>query len=68
MFGQLQDANLTLNLAKCEFGQATVTYLGKVVGQGQVKLVNSKVEAILSFPVPFSRHELRLLRLHSLIC
>ena len=30
---RLQDANLTVNVAKCEFARATVTYLGKVVGQ-----------------------------------
>ena len=34
VFGRLAAANLTVNLAKCEFGQATVTYLGKVVGRG----------------------------------
>ena len=31
MFDQLTEANL-IYLAKCEFGKATVTYLGKVVG------------------------------------
>ena len=36
VFGRLAAANLTVNLAKCEFGQATVTYLGKVVGRGEV--------------------------------
>lgn len=59
VFGRLRDANLTVNLAKCEFGQATVTYLGKVVGRGQVRAVHSKVEAISSFPAPTSRRELR---------
>ena len=59
VFDRLQAANLTLNLAKCEFGQATVTYLGKIVGRGQVKPIQSKVEAILSFPAPSSRRELR---------
>ena len=34
VFGRLSEANLTLNLANCEFGQATVTYLGKIVGRG----------------------------------
>lgn len=29
VFSRLQAANLTLNLAKCEFCHATVTYLGK---------------------------------------
>lgn len=58
-FEKLSSANLMLTLAKCEFGQATLTYLGKVVGRGQVEPVQSKVEAILSFPVPVSRRELR---------
>lgn len=33
VFGQLAEATLTVNLAKCEFAKATVTYLGKVVGK-----------------------------------
>ena len=32
LFDRLKDAHLTVNLAKCEFAEATVTYLGKVVG------------------------------------
>lgn len=34
VFEHLAKASLTLNLAKCEFGQATITHLGKQVGQG----------------------------------
>lgn len=60
VFGRLSGANLTLNLAKWEFGQATVTYLGKVVGRRQVKPVHSKVEAILLLPPPVSRYEWRI--------
>jgi hypothetical protein len=56
---RLADASLTLNLAKCEFGKATVTYLGKQVGQGQVRPLNAKVTAILSLPTPTTRRELR---------
>ncbi len=48
----MQNANLTLNLPKCEFGCATVTYLGKEVDNGQVRPLNSKTEAIFDFPVP----------------
>lgn len=36
---RLLEAHLTLNLAKCEFAKARVTYLGKLVGQGQVRPV-----------------------------
>lgn len=52
-------ANLTLKLAKCEFGQATVTYLGKVVGHGKVCPIGAKVEAIVNFGVPTTRPELK---------
>lgn len=59
VFERLDKASLTLNLAKCEFGQTTVTYLGKEVGQGQVRPVAAKVTAIMEFPVPTTRRELR---------
>ena len=32
VLSRLEGANLTLNLAKCEFGKAIVTYLGEQVG------------------------------------
>lgn len=35
VFQRLAEATLTLNLAKCEFAKATVTYLGKQVGLGR---------------------------------
>lgn len=57
LFTRLTEANLTINLAK--FGQASVTYLGKVVGGGQVRPVGSKTEAICNYPVPKTRRELR---------
>lgn len=59
VFQRLSDASLTLNLAKCEFGRATVTYLGKQVGGGQVRPIEAKVVAIKTFPVPTTRRELR---------
>ena len=46
LFEKLSDAKLTVNLCKCEFGKATVTFLGHVVGQGNVKHVVAKVKAI----------------------
>ena len=58
-FWLLSLASLTLNLAKCEFGKATVTYLGKQVGQGEVRPLAEKVQAIIDFPVPQSKKALR---------
>lgn len=59
VFERLSRASLTLNLAKCEFAKATVTYLGKCVGQGQVRPVEAKVAAIVEFPKPTNKRELR---------
>ena len=55
---KLSQAKLTANLVKSEFGKATVTYLGHVVGQGHVRPIQAKVEAIAGFPVPTSRKKL----------
>lgn len=41
-----------------KFGQATITYLGKEVGKGQVRPVEAKVAAITEFPAPQTRREL----------
>ncbi|KAL0152873.1 hypothetical protein M9458_051806 [Cirrhinus mrigala] len=59
VFSKLAAASLTLNAAKCEFGKAVVTYLGRQVGQGCVRPVAAKVEAILQFPTPSNKRELR---------
>lgn len=52
LFERLQEAGLTVNLPKCEFGKGQVTYLGHQVGQGKVILCLAKVEAILELPTP----------------
>ncbi len=58
LFDRFVKANLTVNLLKCEFARATVTYLGKVVGQGQVRPIRAKVEAIDEYPTPTMKKEL----------
>ncbi len=58
IFSHLCDAYLTVNLAKCEFGTAVVTYLGKQVGQGLVCPINAKVQATVDFLLPQTRREL----------
>lgn len=58
LFQRLVWARLTINLAKCEFAKATVTYLGKVVGQGFVCPVEAKVQAVKQFPQPSTKKEL----------
>ena len=38
------EAKLTINLMKSEFGKATVKYLGHIVGQGQVRPLDAKIQ------------------------
>ncbi|MDA3078826.1 RNA-directed DNA polymerase, partial [Campylobacter sp. JMF_06 NA1] len=57
-FDRLTEAMLTINLEKSEFCHATLTFLGHVVGQGQVKPVDSKVQAISEFPKPNCKRQL----------
>ena len=58
LFIRLQEAKLTVNLTKTELGCAHVVYLGHVVGQGHIKPVEAKVEAVTKFPNPANRREL----------
>lgn len=52
---RLSDARLTVNLAECEFAKATMTYLGKVVGNGEVRPMQAKIQ---NFPSPTTKKEL----------
>ena len=58
LFDRLRAARLTVNLAKSEFCQATVQYLGYVVGQVQIKPVTAKIDAILRYPAPRDKKSL----------
>ena len=57
-FERLSKAKLTINLAKSEFCHATLTFLGHVEGQGQVKPVEPTVKAISDFSVPTCKRQL----------
>ena len=57
-FNRLSEFQLTVNLNKSEFCHGTLTFLCHVVGQGQVKPIFSKVQAINDFPVPSSKTQL----------
>ena len=52
---RLEEAGLIVNLAKCEFIQVSVQYLGYVVGHGQVSPTQAKMEAIKNFKAPHCR-------------
>lgn len=46
---------------KSEIPKATITYLGKQVGQGQGEPVDVKITVMAEFPRPSNRQELRRL-------
>ena len=52
------EVNLTVNLAKSEFGHAQVTFLGHVVGNGRVKPCGAKMQSIIEYPPPSNKREL----------
>ena len=56
---RLRDAGLTINLCKTSFCQATVTYLGHIVGGGNIRPKAANIEAIVKYPIPFSKKSLR---------
>ena len=58
LFDKLSDAKLTVNLMKSEIGKAVVTYLGHVVGSGEVKPVLAKVQAIVKLPTPVCKRDI----------
>lgn len=55
---KLDAAQLTIKLAKTTICTATVTYLGHVIGQGQVCPKEANVCAILDYPPPTNRKAL----------
>ena len=52
------DAKLTINLMKNEFSKASAKYLGHIVGQGQVRPLDIKIQTMAKFPMPTSRKKL----------
>ena len=52
------DAKLTINLMKNEFSKASVKYLGNIVGQGQVRPLDIKIQTMAKFPMPTSRKKI----------
>ena len=49
---------MTVNLSKSKFGHAEVIFLGHVVGNGQVKPTDAKIQALIEYPVPQNKQEL----------
>jgi len=59
VFQRFKKASLTMKLNKCKFAKATIRYLGKEVGQGQVGPISAKIGAITDYPGPNTKLQLR---------
>lgn len=59
ILARIANAGLTLKVSKCVFASATVEYLGHMVGIGKVEPRKFKIEAIVNFPKPTDKHQLR---------
>lgn len=56
---RLRAEGLKISLDKCQFGQASVNYVGHIVSQDGVATDPSKIEAVVSWPRPQTVTELR---------
>lgn len=59
VFSAFQQANLTMNIKKCEFGKEEVPYLGFLLSKNGIKPGLIKMKAIEEFPKPRNVHEVR---------
>jgi len=57
----IQDAGLTLSLAKCEFARSEVRLLGHLMGSGVKRADPQRLSAIATIPRPTTKRELRRL-------
>ena len=55
---RFQDAGLTLNLAKCQFFQRQVTFLGHVISRDGMSTDPEKVAKVRDWPQPRTKKEL----------
>ena len=56
----LRQHNLTAKPVKCQFGMRECTYLGHIVGNGQVRPDSAgKLNAVKQFPVPKTKKDVR---------
>ncbi|MGH0171331.1 UNVERIFIED_CONTAM: hypothetical protein FKN15_060984 [Acipenser sinensis] len=57
----LRGAGLTAKLGKCAFGKQETQYLGYIMGNGRVKPIASKVQALVETAIPRTKSQVRSL-------
>lgn len=56
---RLREAGLTIRPKKCQFGMDQCSYLGHVVGNGEVRPEETKLQAVRTFPTPTTKKRVR---------
>ncbi|GFS83519.1 retrovirus-related Pol polyprotein from transposon 297 [Trichonephila clavipes] len=56
---RIKRAKLTIRPSKCKFAQQNVKFLGHIVGQGSRTPSEIKVQAVLEFPTPRTKTQIR---------
>lgn len=59
VFTRLMEAELQVNRNKCEFGCSELSYLGFLVNENGLQVDPTKVNSVLTFPLPKDVKELR---------
>ena len=59
IFKKLTAAGLTMKRSKCQFAKAECTFLGHVVGRGDIKPEECKLKAIRDFKQPLTKKDVR---------
>ena len=59
LFRRLSENGLTINEAKCQFAQSELKFLGHLVNQDGIAPLPDKVKAIIEFPKPSTKKQLR---------
>ncbi|GBN72969.1 Retrovirus-related Pol polyprotein from transposon 297 [Araneus ventricosus] len=59
IMSKIKDAGLTIKPIKCKFAQDRVKYLGHIVDRGIRTPNEVKVKAVLDFPVPTTKSQVR---------
>ena len=60
VFRKLGDANLALNLEKCEFGKSQIKFLWHIISADGVNTGPEKIQAITEFPNPTKAKDIRV--------
>ena len=59
VLGRLKEAGLTAKVAKCQWAQTRVEFLGHIVGMGKVSPAELKVKAVADFQLPTTKKGVR---------